>query len=98
MFWNKLVSCFNLEVHAYTLMPNHYHLLVHTPLGNLSRAMRHLKWRSILRNSIKRYDIDGGTVSWDAFKSILVEEESYLLELGQGIYIGMLINQSLKLV
>lgn len=33
-------SCmfYSIEVHAYSLLPNHYHLLVHTPLGNLSKA------------------------------------------------------------
>jgi len=30
---------FGLELHAYCLMENHYHLLVKTPRGNLSRAM-----------------------------------------------------------
>ena len=30
---------FGLRVHAYCLMPNHYHVLVGTPRGNLSRAM-----------------------------------------------------------
>ncbi len=33
---------FHIEIHAYCLMGNHYHLLVKTPLGNLSRAMRHI--------------------------------------------------------
>jgi len=33
---------FDLVVHAYCLMGNHYHLLVSTPNGNLQRAMRHL--------------------------------------------------------
>jgi len=36
------VEMFEVEVHAYSLMPNHYHLLVRSPHGNLSRAMRHL--------------------------------------------------------
>ncbi len=32
---------FRLEIHAYCLMDNHYHLLVHTPAGNLQHGMRH---------------------------------------------------------
>jgi len=35
VMWNVLIS-------AFCLMPNHYHLLVHTPDGNLSRFMRHV--------------------------------------------------------
>jgi len=35
-------SRFNLQVHAYCLMSNHYHLLVSTPEGNLQKAMRHI--------------------------------------------------------
>lgn len=30
-------------LHAYCFMSNHYHLLVETPEGNLSRGMRQLK-------------------------------------------------------
>jgi putative transposase len=32
----------NVKVAAYCMIPNHYHLLVHTPDGNLSRFMRHI--------------------------------------------------------
>jgi len=32
-------SQFGLLVHVYCLMPNHYHLVVETPRGNLSRAL-----------------------------------------------------------
>jgi len=35
----EAVSQFGLHVHAYCLMPNHYHALVGTPRGNLSRAV-----------------------------------------------------------
>src|SRR5438105_9383616 len=33
---------FEVELHAYCLMSNHYHLLIRTPRANLGRAMRHL--------------------------------------------------------
>jgi REP element-mobilizing transposase RayT len=33
---------FGLELLAYCLMGNHYHLLVWTPQANLSRCMRHI--------------------------------------------------------
>jgi putative transposase len=33
---------YHVEIYAYCLMDNHYHLLIQTPLGNLSQIMRHL--------------------------------------------------------
>jgi len=33
---------YNWSVHSYCLMSNHYHLLVETPDGNLSKGMRQL--------------------------------------------------------
>jgi putative transposase len=35
----ELPSRFAVLVHAYALMPNHYHLLIQTPEANLSRAI-----------------------------------------------------------
>ena len=33
---------FGVRVYAYCLMPNHYHLLIGTPEGNVSRAIQWL--------------------------------------------------------
>lgn len=33
---------FNWAVHSFCLMPNHYHLLIETPDGNLTKGMRQL--------------------------------------------------------
>lgn len=69
----------NLKVSAYCLMSNHYHLLVQTPQGNLSRCMRHLNGVYTQRFNLK-HKLDGQLFR-GRYKSVLVEEDSHLLEL-----------------
>ncbi|WP_425320578.1 transposase [Nitrosomonas aestuarii] len=38
----QVIEDFNWVCHAYCLMSNHYHLLIETPDGNLSKGMRQL--------------------------------------------------------
>ena len=40
--FSQVVDRFNWLCHAYCLMDNHYHLVIETPDGNLSRGMRQL--------------------------------------------------------
>lgn len=45
LFLNVLADLperFDVRVHGWALMPNHYHLLLETPRGNLSAAMKHV--------------------------------------------------------
>lgn len=70
---------FDLRVAAFCLMSNHYHLLVQTPSGNLSRVMRHVNGVYTQRYN-RRWNIDGQLFR-GRYKSILVEEDSHLLEL-----------------
>jgi putative transposase len=65
-----------LEVHAYSLMPNHYHLLVRTPLGNLSRCMRHVNATYTQRVNL-RHGWDGPLFR-GRFHSQMVEDDRYL--------------------
>ena len=53
---NSVVKRFNWLCHAYCLMDNHYHLMVETPEGNLSRGMRQLNgvYTQLFNNSRKR--------------------------------------------
>jgi len=75
---------FGLEVHAYCLMGNHYHLLVKTPGGNLSRSMRHINGVYTQRyNRLKRTD---GPLFRGRFKSILIESDAYLANLTRYIH------------
>ncbi|MBW2187841.1 MAG: transposase [Deltaproteobacteria bacterium] len=69
----------NLKVSAYCLMSNHYHLLVQTPDGNLSRCMRHLNGVYTQRYN-RKHGLDGQLFR-GRYKSVLVEEDHYLLEL-----------------
>ena len=69
----------NLTLHSYCLMDNHYHLLVETPDGNLSRAMRQLNGIYTQRFNWRYKRC--GHVFQGRYKSVLVERDSYLLEL-----------------
>ena len=73
---DELANEFELEIHAYSLMPNHYHLLVRSRHGNLSRAMRHLNANYTQRiNDKERWD---GPLFRGRFRSQLVEDETNL--------------------
>ena len=73
------VTLSNVKTIAYCLMPNHYHLLLHTPDGNLSKCMRQINGIYAQRfNRVHQYD---GQLFRGRYKSILVEVDSYLLEL-----------------
>ena len=73
--FDKLHSRYNFEIHAYCLMPNHYHILIRTPLANLSDGMRHLNglYTSYYNHKYKK----DGPLFRGRYKAVLVEEENY---------------------
>jgi len=75
---------YELEVHSFSLMPNHYHLLVRTPRANLSRAIRHVD--GIYAQTFNRRHACDGSLFRGRYKSILVEADSYLEELVRYIH------------
>ena len=76
---SQVVSRYGWICHAYCLMANHYHLLVETPKANLSLGMRQLN--GMYTQSFNRRHNRVGHLFQGRFKAILVEKESYLLEL-----------------
>ena len=74
---SSVIERFNWLCHAYCLMSNHYHLVIETPEGNLSRGMRQLNgvYTQIFNQKHKRV----GHLLQGRYKAILVEKESYLL-------------------
>jgi REP element-mobilizing transposase RayT len=74
----------NLRVSAYCLMPNHYHLLVQTPDANISRCMRHIN--GVYTQRYNRRHHCEGQLFRGRYKSILVDADSYLLQLVRYIH------------
>lgn len=70
---------FNFRVSAFCLMSNHYHILVQTSTGNLSRAMRHVN--GVYTQRYNRRQNTDGQLFRGRYKSVLVQEDSHLLEL-----------------
>ena len=80
----ELTEVFHVNVAAYCLMSNHYHLLVQTPDANISRSIRHLNGVYTQRYN-RRHGCDGQLFR-GRYKSILVESDSYALELVRYIH------------
>lgn len=74
-----VIRRYNWILHAYCLMGNHYHLLIETPEGNLSKGMRQMN--GIYTQRFNRRHERVGHVLQGRYKAILVEKEPYLLEL-----------------
>ena len=67
-------------------MGNHYHLLLRTPNSNLSRAMRHLDGVYTQRfNQLEKRD---GPLFRGRYKSILIDANSYLLQVSRYIHLN----------
>jgi putative transposase len=77
---------YHIQIHAYCLMSNHYHLMVHTPLPNLQRAMRHLG--SVYTQRFNRVHTRDGPLFRGRYKSKLVESETYLTRLSRYIHLN----------
>lgn len=75
---------FSVIVQAYCLMPNHYHLLLQTPNANLSKFMQHLN--GFYTQRYNKFMEKDGPLFRGRYKSILVEDDSYLLSLNRYIH------------
>ena len=75
----EVIETFNWVCHAYCQMTNHYHLVIETPDGNLSKGMRQLNGVYTQRSN-RRHGRDGHLFQ-GRYKAILVDGDAYLLEL-----------------
>lgn len=77
---------YNAIIHAYCLMDNHYHLLLETPSGNLSKIMAHINGAYTTYFNTKRQRF--GHLFQGRFKAILIEADEYAKELSRYIHLN----------
>ena len=77
---------YGAKIHVYCLMSNHYHLLLETPLANLSQIMRHINGAYTTYFNIKRER--AGHLFQGRYKAILVEMDEYAQELSRYIHLN----------
>jgi REP element-mobilizing transposase RayT len=76
----------NWVCHAWCQMTNHYHVVVETVEGNLSRGMRQLN--GVYTQAVNRTHRRSGHVFQGRYKAILVEKDTYLLELARYVVLN----------
>lgn len=75
-----------IEIFAYCLMDNHYHLCMRTPRGNLSRVMRHVDGLYTQRFN-RRHQRDG-TLFRGRYRAILIDADEYLAAVVRYIHLN----------
>jgi REP element-mobilizing transposase RayT len=85
---HESLTKYSVILYCFCLMDNHYHLLIETPSPNLSAFMHYLN--ASYSNFINaKYKLTGSLFQ-GRFKSILVEDDSYLLSLSTYIHLNPL--------
>ena len=77
---------FSCVLHAFVLMGNHYHLILEIKEKNLSRVMHYLNSSYTTYINVKRKR--NGHLLQGRFKSIIVDKDSYLLELSRYVHMN----------
>ncbi len=84
--FSHVCSRFNWRCYAWCLMDNHYHIVIETVEGNLSRGMRQLNGVYTQRSN-RRHELVGHLFQ-GRYKAILVEREAHLLELARYVVLN----------
>ncbi|MFH1142093.1 MAG: transposase [Candidatus Uhrbacteria bacterium] len=77
----NITKDYNWICHAYCLMDNHYHLLIETPDGNLSKGMRSLN--GVYTQIFNKAHRSVGHIFQGRYKSFLIEKDGYLMEVAR---------------
>lgn len=78
---SRVCARFEWRLWSYCLMDNHYHLLIETLQPTLSRGMREVN--GVYTQGFNRRHGRVGHVLQGRYKAVLVDQDSYLLELSR---------------
>lgn len=85
-YLSNSVERYELKIHTYCLMTNHYHLLIETPQPNLSKA---IKWINVSYAAyFNRKRQRSGHLFQGRFKAIVVDADEYLKQLSRYIHLN----------
>jgi putative transposase len=88
-FLNYLGSAterYGAKIHCFCLMPNHYHLLLETPKGNLHSILHHLN--TSYTNYFNLKTGRSGHLFQGRYRGILVDRDNYALALSRYIHLN----------
>jgi len=85
-YLESAVNRYEAVIHAYCLMSNHYHLLLETPAGNLSKIMQHINGAYTNYFNVKRKR--SGHLFQGRYKAIVIEADEYAQELSRYIHLN----------
>lgn len=77
---------YKFYLYSYCLMANHYHLLAETTQANISRIMHYINGSYTTYHNTKRHRC--GHLFQGRYKSIVVDKDSYFLELSRYIHLN----------
>lgn len=83
---NKARDKYKFLLHGFVLMINHYHLIIETPHANLNKIMHYIN--SSYTNYVNRKMKRSGHLLQGRYKAILIDQDSYLLELSRYIHLN----------
>ncbi|MCX5814706.1 MAG: transposase [Proteobacteria bacterium] len=77
---------YRVNILAFVLMTNHFHLIVKTPLANIQEFMRHfnISYTAFINKRYKRT----GHLYQGRYKSFVIDTDSYLLEVSRYVHLN----------
>jgi putative transposase len=82
----KSANLYNIDVHAYVLMNNHFHILLKTLEGNLKNFMQRFNTAYTMYYNRRHQRV--GHLYQGRYKAILIDADSYLLELSRYVHLN----------